>query len=122
MITMNENAYNYVNLDYLNMMSDGDDSMKKVMLEMLFEELPEEVAKMRSLLEAGAITELGAVSHKMKSTLAFVGNGEMTAANKEVEELAKAGVMSDNFLGLIEKLEELTPLAIAELKSEYNSI
>ncbi|MEL6862958.1 MAG: Hpt domain-containing protein [Bacteroidota bacterium] len=122
MITMNDNAYNYVNLDYLDMMSDGDDEMKKVMLDMLFEELPEEVSKMRSLLQSRDIKELGAVSHKMKSTLAFVGNPEMTDANKQIEELAKSDSESDQFSGLIHILEELIPKAIAELKREYARI
>jgi len=39
---MDVNCYKHINLEYMDMMSDGDDSMKKIMLEMLLEELPQE--------------------------------------------------------------------------------
>ena len=67
---MNVKTYKYINLDYMDMMSDGDDSMKKIMLEMLLEELPQEVKKMAELLEQENWGTLSSVSHKMKSTLA----------------------------------------------------
>ncbi|MEM9919879.1 MAG: Hpt domain-containing protein [Bacteroidota bacterium] len=122
MITTNENTYNYINLDYMDMMSDGDDEMKKVMLDMLFEELPEEVGKMRSLAVASDWKALMEVSHKMKSTLAFVGNPTMTAANKDVEQLSKSEENLDRIPELVGTLEELCPKAIDELKKEYNRL
>ena len=54
----------FINLDYMDMMSDGDESMKKTMLEMLLEELPQELAKMRELLGTANWKELSSVSHK----------------------------------------------------------
>ena len=49
---VSNNAYQFINLDYLELMSDGDDSMKKVLLEMLIAELPDEIVKMRSLQQS----------------------------------------------------------------------
>ena len=48
---MSVKTYEYINLDYMDMMSDGDASMKKVMLEMLLEELPAEMDKMKACQE-----------------------------------------------------------------------
>ena len=39
-----------INLDYLDMMSEGDVDMKITMLEMLIDEIPEEIGKMDALL------------------------------------------------------------------------
>jgi HPt (histidine-containing phosphotransfer) domain-containing protein len=70
-------------------MADGDRDMEQTMLEMLISELPEEFEKMRSHLAAQEWDRLGKVSHKMKSTLAFIGNDEITNANREIEQSAK---------------------------------
>jgi len=119
MVTTNENTYNYINLDYMNMMSEGDDSMKKIMLEMLLEELPVEIEKMQELLNAADWQELGSVSHKMKSTLAFVGNDAMTMANKDIELIAKNESDTDRLEGMINTLVELCPKTLAELNTEF---
>ena len=118
---MNVKIYKYINLDYMDMMSDGDESMKKVMLEMLLEELPQEIQKMTEMLEQNNWESLGSVSHKMKSTLSFVGNDEMTNANKQIEELAKSSPSPELLKDLMSVLERLYPMVITELQEEYNS-
>jgi len=74
-----------IDLSYLDVMSDGDDDMKKTMLEMLMDEIPGELEKMQSLQAEKDWDNLGKVSHKMKSTLAFVGNVAMTENNQMLE-------------------------------------
>ena len=118
---MNVNTYAHINLDYLNLMSDGDLDMKKVMLEMLLDELPSEIEKMRPLLEAKDWNNLKEVSHKMKSTLAFVGNEEMTIANKVVEQISKNLENFDELPELITILENMTEKVMPELKQVYGA-
>ena len=122
MVTTNENTYNYVNLDYLDMMADGDADMKKTMLEMLFEELPEEISKMRSLLNEKNWEELGSVSHKMKSTLSFVGNPAMTSSNSDIETICKSDGTPGKVPDLLGVLEDLSPKALEELRKEYDKL
>ena len=116
-------TFKYLNLDYLNLMADGDDDMKATMIEMLVEELPEVMDKMKTAHEVADWNELREVSHKMKSTLAFVGNDAMTEANKEVEDIAKNG--GDNAVKLPELLGilfDIYPKALEELKTVLSSI
>ncbi len=115
---MNGPGYTYINLDYMNMMSDGDPSMKQVMLEMLLEELPLELSKMRVLFDENKWTELGSTSHKMKSTLAFVGNDAMTNANSKIEHICKEEQGIGDIAELIGILEGLIDPVVAELKQE----
>ena len=119
---MNVKTYNYINLDYMDMMSDGDESMKKIMLEMLLEELPQEIQKMTELLAQKNWNTLASVSHKMKSTLAFVGNEEMTAANKKIELTAKSDPSRDSLEELMIVLERLCPMTLSELKEELSKL
>lgn len=119
---MSTAVYNHIKLDYLDLMSDGDPDMKKTMLEMLLAELPEEFAKMRNLTDQKGWEELGNVSHKMKSTLAFVGNDEMTNSNKKLELLAKNASETDLIPGLMEILESELEKVIVELEEEFKSL
>lgn len=114
---MTSKTYQHINLDYLNLMADNDEDMKKIMLDMLLKELPVELEKMRSLEQAANWDELGNVSHKMKSTLAYVGNDEMTMANKTIEKLAKTASDVHELSALVKTLEENALKVIPELQS-----
>lgn len=115
---MDVNYYKFINLEYMDMMSDGDDSMKKIMLEMLLEELPAEIDKIDLLCQSKDWKEVGSVSHKLKSTLAFVGNDEMTAANKNIEYMAKNEEELGQIPDLVKTLKSLYPNTILELNLE----
>ena len=116
---MEVKVYNFINLDYLDMMSDGDDDMKKTMLEMLFEELPTEMTKMRELTNACDWNELKSVSHKMKSTLSFVGCDAMTNSNSEIELICKDGGDTSKVETLMNILEDNLPHVMEELRTEH---
>jgi len=102
------------------MMADGDDDMKATMIEMLVEEIPEEMEKMKQVHDVADWNELREVSHKMKSTLGFVGNDAMTAANKEIEDIAKTGGTEggEKVPELLGILFNIYPDAVEELKAE----
>lgn len=115
-------TYKYINLEYMEMMSEGDASMKVVMLEMLLEELPQEIELMNTLIGESNWGELMSVSHKMKSTLAFVGNDEMTNANKQIELFAKDATETATIPELMEQMNKLCPDVVEELKQEVSRL
>ena len=119
---MEVNTYHYINLEYMDMMSEGDDSMKKIMLEMLLEELPQEIKKMISLISENNWENLAALSHKLKSTLAFVGNSEMSKANSEIEKIAKESPAQVTLISLASLLDSLYPKVVAELEVELGKL
>ncbi len=107
---------NYTDLSYLRLMADDEEEMVQTMLEMLVVELPEELEKIKSLHAAGEWEELSKICHKMKSTLAFVGNSAMMDANKELETVAKNREKLERAAGLIAVLEEQFPFVMEELR------
>ncbi len=119
---VSNNAYQFINLDYLELMSDGDDSMKKVLLEMLIEELPDEISKMRTLQLTSKWSELSSVSHKMKSTLSYVGNESMTEANKAIEQYTKQDIDTAGVPTLMDTLETNLDRVMTELKVELTRL
>ena len=106
----------HINLDYLDMMADGDTDMRDTMLTMLLEELPTEMAKMRATTYTADWATLREVSHKMKSTLAFIGNTPMTAANKEIEDCCKNGGNTGKIPALMGILEAQMPGVMDDLR------
>jgi HPt (histidine-containing phosphotransfer) domain-containing protein len=113
--------YKFIDLSYLELMSDGDDDMKKTMLEMLLEELPEEIQKMSQLTADKNWEELSSVSHKMKSTLSFVGYEAMTELNKELELLSKHQENPKRIVNLMGQLEEKLAEVMPEIQAEFEA-
>ena len=110
-------SYQHINLDYLDLMSDGDDDMKKVMIKMLLEEVPKEVSKMNEVYQASDWNQLKEVSHKLKSTLAFIGNPVLTDTNQKVEDIAKAEQGIEELSTLLDSITNTYPKALEELKT-----
>lgn len=120
--TQMNKVFEFINLDYLNMMADGDDEMKQVMLGMLFEEMPLELVKMTEQCAASDWAELSATCHKMKSTLSFVGNEVMTKANTTLEILSKTGEDAETYPEFIQTLHDMWPKVKQELQEVHDGL
>jgi|SRR5690606_24623930 len=109
-------SFQYINLEYLEMMTHGDKDMQKEILAMLLEEFKTEIPKMKTLHETKNWEELRQVSHKFKSTVSYVGNELMADANKEVEQIAKSGGGFEKIGPLMTIIESLEPRIHQELQ------
>ena len=114
--------FQYVNLEYLELMTEGDEEMQKEMLGMLMVEFENEIPKMKISNMAEDWVELGNLSHKFKSTLNFVGNELMTEANEHVEKISKSRVNTGKITDLIDILEDLSSKVVVELRDAYETI
>ncbi len=119
---MNADIRTQVDLSYLEMMSDGDDFMKKTMLDMLIEELPAEVLKLRQAYLEQNAEDLKQVAHKMKSTLAFVGHAEMTHANAALEDIGRDNADLQRASTHLTVMETYAPRVLAVLRDESAAI
>lgn len=116
---MTFSAFHYISLDYLDKMSGGDRDTQKLLLDMLLKELPGAVLEMKQLFTAQNWGGLKNASHKMKSTLAFVGNAKMTLANKKILETLTSTGKGNTLTKEIKTLVDLAPKVIKELKKVY---
>jgi HPt (histidine-containing phosphotransfer) domain-containing protein len=106
----------------MDLMADGDNDMKKIMLELLFEEPLQEIQSMYQMSKDNNLVEIKKVSHKMKSTLAFVGNDELTKTNVDIEIIAKTENDLDKLPNLIRQLDKLYQAALVLLKEEHDKL
>lgn len=114
---MSVTTFNYIQLDYLETMTDGDADMMQTMLEMLIEEIPDEIGKMQTALAAKDWEELFQLSHKMKTTLSFVGNEDMINTNKTLEHCARHQESTDEIPAMVQKIADLSVKVVEELKT-----
>jgi len=108
-----------IDLSYMNLMADGDNDMKKIMLELLFEEPLQEIQSMYQMVTETNLGEIKKVSHKMRSTLAFVGNDELTKTNVEIESIAKQESDIEKLPSLVHYLDKLYQAVLIQLKKEH---
>jgi HPt (histidine-containing phosphotransfer) domain-containing protein len=115
-------GYQHIDLSYLELIADGDEEMKVTMLEMLFNEPKNEIEKMIQLEKEKKWDELFKASHKMKSTLSFVGNIELSDLNKSVEKAALGETDKNDLATILLKIQEKFSMSLIELKKEYNNL
>lgn len=111
-----------IDLSYMDLMADGDKDMKKVMLELLFEEPVQEIQSMYQMVKNDDFGGIKKVSHKMKSTLAFVGNKALTETNKEIEDIAKSEHNTEKLPNLVKTLDKLYQAVLVQLKAEHKKL
>lgn len=119
---MEVKTYQHLNLDYLDLMTAGDADMKKMMLDILFEELPVELEQLTTHYASGNWDDLKSISHKLKSTLSFIGNEQMTKANDQIEHNAMHVENTDAIPGLIDQVNAKYPVVMEELKAYYGEL
>jgi len=114
--------FQHINLTYLEQMTEGDRMLEREMLTVLVKELQTEIPKLRALQVAGRWRELGEVSHRLKTSLAYAGDGALSKINAEIEALASAGAGVEKLPGLLDRLEAAAPAVVAELQTAIGSL
>ncbi|MBL7814974.1 MAG: Hpt domain-containing protein [Saprospiraceae bacterium] len=109
--------FQYINLDYLDTMTAGDVETMQQMLEMLIEEIPTEIEKMINSAASVDWEEVFQISHKLKTTLAFIGNESMISLNKTIEHCTRHNVDLNEVPAMVAQLFELSQPVMGELNS-----
>ena len=110
-------SFQHINLQYLDTMTGGDAEMMQQMLDMLTDEIPTELAKMREAATSADWEEIFQISHKLKTTLAFIGNANMVSLNGTIEHCTRHKVSLDEVPALVEQLSDAGVPVVDELNT-----
>lgn len=113
--------YQYINLSYLDLMTEGDSDTRETLLDLLIEDLENSPAQMRIAFLNSDWNLLMAITHKFKSSLGFVGNSDMIQSNQALYEGLKTDKSPEELLQYLLLLEELAPFAASDLLKERKS-
>ena len=108
---MTTTVFKFIDFTYLDTLIDGDVETKQVIISTLLEEVPEEIGLLKAALANGKWSEFHEVSHKLKSTLAYVGNDAIFDANQNMM------MSSRNF----ENLDKI-PTWLGEVEKHWENI
>lgn len=110
--------YRYISLEYLDTMTGGDRDLRLSLLKLIQEELKKAIPDMRTHLLRSDWERMHATAHKLKSTLAFVGNRHMTKANEHILHALEGKKYQADFSSWLKILEQQAAKVLPEIKKE----
>ncbi|MCB0662242.1 MAG: Hpt domain-containing protein [Saprospiraceae bacterium] len=119
---MKQTDFQYINLEYLEMVTDGDPEMKKEILGLVIDEIKNDMPRLNALSDSGDWETFHHITHKFKSTLAFVGNELLLDTNREMEHRSKFKENLEGVPVLLQLVNELHPRVQNELDLAFNAL
>jgi hypothetical protein len=107
--------YKFINTEYLDSVSGGDNEITKEIIAMFREQVREIHVEMLALYSGKNFLALGLLAHKAKSSVAIMGMNELAVMLKNFELQAKECIESDKYESYIEKFRNDTVEAMKEL-------
>jgi signal transduction histidine kinase/CheY-like chemotaxis protein/HPt (histidine-containing phosphotransfer) domain-containing protein len=90
-----------IDLEYLKIVSKGDEGFEKNMIRSFSVQIPEELNKLKSSIIEKDYEQIRSIAHNMKSTLSFMGLKQLTPLLQQIEQDCKKqngfNRISDNF-------------------------
>jgi HPt (histidine-containing phosphotransfer) domain-containing protein len=109
--------FKFINFDYLDSLIDGDVETKQVIISTLLEEVPEEIGQLKTAMANSDWNTFHEVSHKLKSTLAYVGNDAIFEANQNMMMSSRSSENLEQIPAWLSEVENLWE----EIKPELNT-
>lgn len=110
--------YQHICLDYLESMTGGDTELRYTLLNLVKQEVEEAVPTMKTALKDKDWHTLQTISHKLKATLAFVGNQQMIKANERILISLEKQQYEATFLSWLNVMDQQMALVLGELQQE----
>lgn len=114
--TASENGHEHLNMDYLNRLTDGNETLRKQIVDLLLKETPDEVRLLNENLDKANWLRVKGVAHKMKSSATYLGLEETLSKLKKVEEYAREQIKIDEIPHLVNEISSNFELALKELE------
>jgi HPt (histidine-containing phosphotransfer) domain-containing protein len=111
-------AYQYLNLDYLELMSGGDKTDRRRLLEMLEKDLRESPRLMQLTLKDQDWGKLERQAHYFKSTLPFTGCEKLIATHQTFYQLVRSRGEQPEVALLLGEVRESCQAVLKEVRQE----
>jgi len=109
-------SFKNFDLSYIESIGDGDFKFQNELIQIFKDQIPILIKQMTESLENKNYSELGAIAHKAKSSVAMFGISELTQDMETLENDAKNKNNIDNFSGLIQNFIDISNKVLEEMK------
>ena len=107
--------YKYINTEYLDSVSAGDNSVIIEIIDMFRDQVGEMYNEMKTLLAEKNYHNLGLLAHKAKSSVAIMGMADLAMMLKSFEIEAKEGKEPEKYESYVNRFRDETSFALKEL-------
>ncbi len=83
------NETSIIDLEYLKILSKGDEVFERNMIRSFSLQMPEELDRLKSSIIEKNYEQIGSIAHNMKSTLSFMGLNQLTPLLQQIEQECK---------------------------------
>ncbi len=109
-------AYTYVNLDYLNSIGQGDNKFKNDLIDIFREQIPKLAEQLKKALDDKEYTELSAIAHKAKSSVAMLGIITLKSQMETLENKAREAEEPETYAQLVNDFCTISEQVLIEIK------
>jgi len=113
---------NYIDLDYLNEISDGDNDFLRELLESFLNQTPIMIMELQTFINLGDWDNVAKHAHKLKPTFEYVGLLEVRNKMAEIEAIVKSGGDKKQISILFSNSLAITNPALSEIKTTLNNL
>lgn len=113
-------AYQYINLDYMKEISQGNKVYEKKVTRQFIDAMPVELAQLQHAFHNNDITTLRSTAHNLKTTISIMGLTERLSPT--LDELESAPVITPPLQIHIDLLKSFTDNAIREAEDFYSQV
>jgi len=110
--------YEFIDLSYLNLVAGDDLKTRATLLDLVAKEILDVIPQLSALYSGKAWGAIKDHVHRMKTTLAFAGNADMSAANSQIWKALVAMDAPESIDPMIQALEDNYRQVARELLTE----
>jgi len=110
------------NLDMVKTISNGNNDFVKKMINIFIDTTPPEIEIIKSSLESGNYSQLGATAHKIKPSIDTMGIQTLMEDIRSIEKYGKEAINTDELPSLVSKLETTLNTVFEQLKDELDTL
>ncbi len=114
--TINTMDFQYLDLTYLNSITEGDFGFKKELIDIFIKQVPELQEQLIENLNAKNYQLLSATAHKTKSTMALMGVNELRKSMEWLETHAKNESNIAEYPDILDNFMQISKAALEEIK------
>ncbi|MDZ4680066.1 MAG: hypothetical protein SH848_13060 [Saprospiraceae bacterium] len=114
--------YEFINLSYLDQVAGGDLQTRATLLDLVAKEILDIIPQLSILYLGQAWGDIKDHVHRMKTTLAFAGNADMSTANSQIWKALVAMDAPEDIGSMIHALDANYRQVARELQTELHSM
>jgi HPt (histidine-containing phosphotransfer) domain-containing protein len=113
---------NYINLEYLQELAEGDQDFIADILSMFMEQTPGSIKNLQQLAAAQNWQQVKALAHKMKSSVVMIGNKQLEEIFVSLQAEALSDQAAVKIPPLVDQAAEICAGAIAAIKAQLQTL